>query len=391
MEQALVFNNIELYLIGATGILFMIQLLYYWVIYARPVRSAKKAVQGQKQTTSLPPVSIIVYAKNESANLRQYLPYLLTQDYPEYEVIVINDGSTDESEAVLKGFENEYKQLYHTYIPEEARYLSRRKLGLTIGIKAAKHEILLFTEANCFPQSNQWIRSMAGNYTPETHILLGYCAYGSYKGFLHKLIAYDNLLMGLQYISPALIHHPFTGNGRNLSYRKELFFKNKGYCNSLNLHAGDDDLFINEVSDGKNTQVVITPESITEMAKTESFSFWKEMKVSRSTTRRHHHGWSLRFYRAETVTFFLFLAAVIASVVIGIPGNWLIAVVAVLLYLLLFITKVIVLNKSAKLLHQQPLTAWLPLLELVLPILNFYVRIYRKFRGKSDYTFRLVK
>lgn len=390
MEQLLVFNNIELYLIAATGLFFIIQLLYYLVVYARPARRAKEGVKAQ-EAIATPAVSIVVYAKNESANLREYLPSLLTQDYPQYEVIVINDGSTDESEDVLKTFEYEYKHLYHTYIPEEARYLSRRKLGLTVGIKAAKYDILLFTEANCFPQSDQWIRNMAAAYTPDTSMLLGYCAYGSYKGLLHKLIAYDNLLMGLQYLSPALAGHPFTGSGRNLSYRKEMFFNHKGFYNSLNLQAGDDDLFVNELATGKNTRAVITPDSITEMARMESFGIWKEMKVSRATTRRHHKGWSLRFYRMETVSFFLFLLAVVASVAMGVMGNWLISVMAGLLYLSLCITKAAVLAKASKLLHQKPQTYWLPLLELLHPLLSVYIRIYRRFRGKSDYTFRLVK
>ena len=205
------------------------------------------------------PVSIIIYAKNDSENLKKHLPALLTQDYPEYQVVVINDGSSDDTDDTLKFFQNEYKHLYHTYVPSDARYLSRRKLAFTLGAKAAKYDILLFTEANCQPLNDQWLSAMVGGYTPETSIVLGYCKYSNYKGFFHKLIAYDNLLTGLRYLSSALSHHPYTGNGRNLSYRKELFFKHKGYYQSLNLHAGDDDLFINEASTKENTKVIYTP------------------------------------------------------------------------------------------------------------------------------------
>lgn len=392
-KELLTFSDIELSLAGISVGLFIIQLLYYLVTYSRPLRTFKKSAKGGTFTANpqTAPVSVIVYAKNESVNLREFLPSLLTQDYPNFEVIVVNDGSTDESDDVLKTFEHEYKQLYHTYIPEEVKYLSRKKLALTVGIKAAKHEILLFTEANCQPRSKYWIREMAACYSPETNIVLGFCAYGPYKGFLHKLVAYDNLMTGLQYLASALNNRPYTGNGRNLSYRKELFFAHKGYYKSLNLHAGDDDLFVNESATTRNTAVVYTPDSITEMASVERFSIWMEMKVSRAATQRYYKGWKLTLYRMESCSCLFFLASTIASIGIGICGNWLISILAGVLLLTRFGIKAAVLRKSARMLQQKPHTAWLPLTEVILPLFNVYVRIYRIFRGKNDYTFRLSR
>lgn len=393
IKDLLLFTPIELSLAGVTTGLFAIQTLYYLIPYARPLRAAGKAERSEKRTADKTPkpVSVIVYAKNEFENLHKYLPSLLTQDYPEYEIIVVNDGSTDESDNILKTFEHEYKHLYHTYIPEDVKYLSRKKLALTVGIKAAKHDILLFTEANCQPLSQKWISTMAGRYTPDTKIVLGFCGYGSYKGLFHKLVAYDNLMTGLQYISSALCRHPYKGNGRNLSYRKELFFEHKGYYKSLNLHAGDDDLFVNESATPSTTEVEYSADSITEMAQIERFGVWKEMKVSRAATQRYYRGWTLTFYRLEEVSYLLFLLAVLASIGIGISGNWLISVVGAILLILRFITTATILSKSARLLQQKPFTRWLPLLELIQPIFNLYVRIYRIFRGKNDYTFRLSK
>jgi len=288
-------NNTELFLLGISLIGFIILSLYYLIAYARPLRASKRTDDTLEEGNKLP-VSIIIYAKNDSENLKKHLPALLTQDYPEYQVVVINDGSRDDTDDTLKFFQNEYKHLYHTYVPSDARYLSRRKLAFTLGVKAAKYDILLFTEANCQPLSDQWLSAMVGGYTPETSIVLGYCKYSNYKGFFHKLIAYDNLLTGLRYLSSALSHHPYTGNGRNLSYRKELFFKHKGYYQSLNLHAGDDDLFINEASTKENTKVIYTPDSLTEMDQIERFGIWKEMKVSRAATQRYYKGSALTFY-----------------------------------------------------------------------------------------------
>lgn len=389
MEHMFIFSKIDLSLASITLLLCIIQILYDTISYARPLRAGRQK-PSTRPSTEYPPVSVIVYAKNESENLQKHLPSLLTQTYPTYEVIVINDGSTDESDQVLKIFTNQYKHLYHTYIPENAKYLSRKKLSLTLGIKAARYDLLLFTEANCRPSSPHWIAEMVQPYsTPATQIVLGFCAYRHYKGFFHKLVAYDNLLTGLQYLSSALTHHPYTGNGRNLSYRKNLFYEHKGYSHSLYLHAGDDDLFINEAATTRNTEVVYTPDSLTEMAPLDYFSIWKEMKVSRAATQKYYKGGQLSFYRAGGFLFFLFLFAVIATGIAGMQGNPWIAVWGASLYLLRYAIKAVLLRRSARLLGQKPLSVWLPLLEIAQPLFNLYVRIYRIFRGKNDYTFRL--
>ncbi len=387
-ENLLTFSGPELFLAGITSVLFIIQILYYLVTYARPLRAAKTAKNTEQIMTDkkAKPVSVIVYAHGEPDDLRSNLPVLLNQDYPDYEIIVVNDGSDADCEDVLKLFSNEYKNLYYTYVPVDTQYLSHKKLALTMGIKAARHDILLFTEADCRPLGPKWIKSMADSYTPETDIILGFCAYRHTKGFLHKLIAYDNLTDGLQMVSSALSRHPFTGNGRNLSYHKELFFAHKGYSKSLNLHAGADDLFINEVSNPTNTQVQLSSDSIIEMNKIGNSGIWREMKASRAATKHFYKGCSLAFYRMETVSYLLFGIAAIATFIFGLLGNWLLSILAGSLLLLRFTAKALVYKKSALLLQQKPLTAWLPLLEIAQPAYDIYVRIYRVFNGKKDFT-----
>lgn len=388
MEPLFILTKIDAGLAGIATFLFIIQVVYYTLVYARPLRAARK-VQPPTDVARRP-VSVIVYAKNESENLRKHLPDLLTQEYPVYEVIVINDGSTDESDEVLKTLSNDYPHLYHTYIPEDAKYLSRKKLSLTLGIKAAKYDLLLFTEANCRPLTPQWIRAMAEAYrNDQTEIVLGFCAYRYYKSFFHKLVAYDNLFTGLQSLSSASAHHPYTGNGRNLSYRKPLFFDHKGYSHTLYLHAGDDDLFINEAATAQNTEAAYTADSLTEMGPIEYFSVWKEMKVSRAATQKYYKGGQLTFYRAEEASFFLFVLSVIALVVWGSQENLWLAAWGISLYLFRYLIKAALFYRSARAFGQKPLLVWLPLLELAQPLFNLYVRVYRLFRGKNDYTFRL--
>lgn len=391
LQNLFIFSNIELALAGAVTVLFIIQLLYTLITYARPLRTARKMAHQEciPAHREQKPVSVIVYARGDSEDLRRNLPSILEQDYPEFEVIVVNDGSDVDSEDVLKLLSNDYKHLYYTYVPIDTQYLSHKKLALTMGIKAAKHEILLFTEIDCRPFSSKWIETMTTGYTPETAIRLGFCAYPHNTGFIHKLIAYDNLINGLQYISSALAGHPFTGNGRNLSYRRELFFEQKGYSKSLNLHAGSDDLFINDVANHANTQAEFCPDSIIEKGEIEDFSIWRELKVSRAVTQHYFKGKRLAFFRFEASSFVLFQLAALISIVIGILGNWLLAVLGGLLFIVRYILKAVILRKSALLLRQQPQSIWLPVLESMLPLYNLYFLSYRTFKGKNNYTSKI--
>ena len=154
--EAFTFNTAELILLSAAGILFIIQLIYYFGLYNR-IHVRNKTVRKEETHFSreLPPLSVILCARNEADNLRKILPAILEQDYPQFEVIVINDASTDETEDVLGYMEEKYPHLYHSFTPDSARYISHKKLALTLGIKASKHDWLVFTETNCMPASNQ--------------------------------------------------------------------------------------------------------------------------------------------------------------------------------------------------------------------------------------------
>ena len=256
-------------------------------------------------------------------------------------------------------------------------------------IKAAKHELLLFTEAHCMPQSKRWIQSVAEAYQPDTEIVLGYCRYPETSGLLHKLAAYDLLTGGLRYLSSALAHHPFTGDGKNLSYRKPLFFAQKGYSRSLNLHAGADDLFINAVANGRNTQTLFGADSLITRDKLEDWSYYKELKIARAATQPYYKKGRLNLLRFEQLFFLLFFASSIALIITGIISNWILSILGALFLLIRCISKSVVLHHSARLFDQKPLTGWIWLLEWILAGYNLYIRIYRLFKGKNDYTARI--
>ena len=151
--EAFTFDTTEQILLAATGTLFIIQALYYLCLYNRIHLRSRAVKRGNVHfSQELPPVSVIICAREECENLRRNLKAVLEQDYPQFEVIVINDGNTDESEDYLTLLEEKYPHLYHSFVPDSSRYISRKKLAATLGVKASKYDWLVFTEANCCPQ-----------------------------------------------------------------------------------------------------------------------------------------------------------------------------------------------------------------------------------------------
>lgn len=386
--EAFTFDTTELILLAGTGILFIIQLIYYFGIYNRVhVRNTAVRKGEVHFTQELPPLSVIICARNESENLRKYLPSILEQDYPEFEVIVINDGSTDESEDLLSAFEEKYNNLYHSFTPSSARYISRKKLGLTLGIKASKYDWLVFTEANCYPVSNQWLRTMARNFTPHTQIVLGHSGYEPGKGWLHKRISFDALFTSMRYLGFALIGKPYMGIGRNLAYRKELFFNQKGYSMHLNLQRGEDDLFINQVATENNTRVETDLNATICMESLQRFKDWKEEKISYMATSRYFKGSQPLLLGMETCSRLLLYAVCIAALALSILHfHWIVGGIALFIWLIRFIIQAVIVNKTAKELgDKQRYYLSLPLFDILRPLQTLGFRLYRLYRGKSDF------
>lgn len=386
--EAFAFNTTELMMLSAAGVLLIIQYIYYFGVYNRIHTHNMAAKKGDVHFThDEPPLSIIICAHNESENLRKNLPFILEQDYPQFEVIVINDGSTDETEEVLSVFEEKYPHLYHSFTPDSARYISRKKLALTLGIKASKYDWLVFTEVNCYPANNQWLRLMARNFTPRTQVVLGYSGYERGKGWLHKRASFDSLFTSLRYLGLALAGKPYMGIGRNLAYRKDLFFNTKGFSTYLNMQRGEDDLFINQVAHKDNTRVETDIDATIRMQPVECYKDWKEEKVSYMATARFHRGsqrWLLGF---ETCTRLLFYAACVAGITFGILSfHWVAAGAALLIWLLRYMVQAYVINKAAtEMGNNRHYYFSLPVFDILRPIQSLQFKLYRFYRGKGDF------
>jgi len=257
-----------------------IQLSYVVFIFLRlAFFKEKKSV-----ASTLMPISIIIAARNESDNLYDNLPFILTQDYPEFEVIIVNNQSVDDSAWLLKALCIQHKNLKVVEIAKNKHLLPGKKLPITLGVKAAKYEKMVFTDADCKPASNQWLRIMSETFTEKNQIILGYAPYFRTKGIINRIIRYDTAFIGASYLSFALAKIPYMGVGRNLAYTKKVFESVRGFKSHYSLPSGDDDLFIQEAAVNQNYTIQISPETFCYSKASETWKGWVRQKTRHYST-----------------------------------------------------------------------------------------------------------
>ncbi|MDG5799111.1 glycosyltransferase [Marinilabiliaceae bacterium ANBcel2] len=231
------------------------------------------------------PLSVIICAKNESNNLKKFLPEILTQEYPNYEVIVVNDCSEDNTETILAELKEKYPKLYYTTIPVDKKFKHGKKLAISIGIKAAKNENLVFTDADCRSVSKKWLKHMATALTKDNiEIVTGFGGYEKRRGFFNQLVRYDAFFAAIQYMGFTASKKPYMGTGRNLAYKKGLYIKTKGFRNHSHILSGDDDLFVHQAANKENTTILINKESQTISKAPDSFKEWIDQKSRHLST-----------------------------------------------------------------------------------------------------------
>ncbi len=344
---------------------FALQQGYYWIIFWRLGRYKKIQHTGGHKS-----VSVVICAHNEYHHLKETLPLILEQDYPDYEVLVVNHSSDDDTQYLLTNLKERYPHLSTVTISEDLNFFSGKKFPLSIGIKSAKHNLILLTDADCKPASKNWISHMQSAFTPKTEVVLGYGPYNRTTGLLNKLIRFDTAHIAIQYLSYALAGIPYMGVGRNLSYLKQVFYKNQGFISHYRIRSGDDDLFINRVSNRKNTTIMVHPESYTMSDPKQTFGKWitqKKRHLSTSNLYKFKHKLLLGLYSFSLVAFYLLLVILLAL-------NW--SPVPVLgLFLLRMAVQYIVLAKCMQRLNEKDLIAFLPVYELMLLTFNIGILI----------------
>jgi glycosyltransferase involved in cell wall biosynthesis len=293
-------------------LMVFIQVFYYLWFFIRLAIYKKPTRTSQQQH----PVSVVVCARDEAQNLAENLPEILQQQYPStFEVIAVNDNSFDDSKYVLEYLQKPFKNLRPIELKQEARLIHGKKFPLSIGIKEAKYELLLLTDADCKPSSPQWIQHMQEAFAPGKEVVLGYGAYIKEPGLLNKLIRFETYLSALQYFSYALAGMPYMGVGRNLAYKKDLFFRNKGFSRHNQLAGGDDDLFINRVANKENTTIVIDKESFTYSKAKTQWSTWRTQKTRHYTTGKFYKSNHKLLLGLFSLSHFLLYPLLIASII----------------------------------------------------------------------------
>ncbi|HLO60695.1 MAG TPA: glycosyltransferase [Bacteroidales bacterium] len=352
---------------------FLIQLFYYLGFYLKFVLYTKNEVPVSKE-----PVSVIICARNEADNLETYLPLILEQDYPDFEVIVVNDCSTDNTEDVLKNLAKKYSRLRTTTIREDKKFSHGKKIAVTLGIKAAKNDRLVFIDGDCKPESNKWLSSMASHFSETTSIVLGYGGYFTQPGFLNRYIRYDTMMIALQYMSFALWKIPYMGVGRNLAYKKSLFYAGNGFSRHFHLASGDDDLFVNENATAINTEIEFSPESHTRTAPKESFDKWFFQKKRHFTTNRMYKATHKLLLGLEPVSRLLFYAGLIYLLIV--PGYWL---WVLMLFVLRLAIQLIVIKKTMARLNEKNLLLISLLFDLMSLFINFGLLVTSRTRPSN--------
>ncbi|MFC4262161.1 glycosyltransferase [Ferruginibacter yonginensis] len=314
------FNYLLLILPKALFIIFCviaaIKLFYFAFFYAR-LAFYKTPPKNSYRTNA---VSVIVCARDEAANIAKNLPGLLVQSYNStHEVIVVDDNSFDETKYLLEEIKKEFKQLHIVSLTQEAKMIPGKKFPLSIGIKSAKYEIVLLTDADCVPKTEHWINSMQNTYDDDTEIVLGYGAYHKNNTFLNKLIRWETFYTALQYLSYALAGKAYMGVGRNLSYKKTIFFRHKGFSAHNNIPGGDDDLFINTAATKTNVKINIEKDSFTLSSPAKNWRQWFHQKNRHYTTSKHYKFEHQFLLGLNALTQFLFYPLLVVSCIMY---NW---------------------------------------------------------------------
>ncbi|MES2543778.1 MAG: glycosyltransferase [Bacteroidota bacterium] len=333
------------------------QLFYYTIVFGKFAFS-----KVTKSTPKKIPISVIVCAKNEEQNVAQFIPLLAQQNYPNFEIILIDDASSDETLDIFEEFEKKYSNVRLVKVANNEAFWGNKKFAMTMGIKAAKKDYLLFTDADCYPTSKNWISEMSAQFTLHKTFVLAYGAYEKVSGsFLNKIIRFETLLTAVQYFSWAKMGKPYMGVGRNLAYKKDEFFNVNGFIDHMKIRSGDDDLFINQAANGTNTTVCYTPESFTYSKPKTTFKDWIKQKRRHVATAQFYKS----FDRFQLTVFYLSQILFIALPIILLVNEYQWIIVTCLIafrYLFAWIT----LGFAAGKLKEKDVMYWFPVIEIIL-------------------------
>jgi glycosyltransferase involved in cell wall biosynthesis len=335
---------------------FSLLLFVYYLWIGRLLKSPIEVNKPERPY----PVSLIICAKNEQTNLEQHLPLWLEQDHPDFELVLVNDRSTDQSGELMERWAQLDSRVKVVDVRENEAFWANKKYALTLGIKRATHQRMVFTDADCRPGDKSWLRKISGLFSAEVQIVLGYSPYVRQKGLLNSLIRYETFVTAAQYLNSGFTGSAYMGVGRNLAYTQNLFYEYSGFMNHMQLPSGDDDLFVNQAATSSNVVITLDPETFTYSKAESNWTSWFRQKRRHLTTARHYKG------RHRTMLALLYLTrwSFWILLIIGlfhVPFWWVLIPAA-----LVFAIQYSVQGQLARRMEMTGLVPYFPLLDLLL-------------------------
>jgi len=363
----------EIILLSILAFCLFVQLYYVLFVHLKLANAAVEKVPfiGRK------PLSVVVCARNEITNLSEYLPALMNQNYPEYEVVVVNDRSWDGTEEFLEQMAEKYSNLKVVKILDNDKFLAGKKFAITMGIKAAKYDWLVFTDADCTPSSDQWLMDMQQPEDENVEIVLGYSPYIKRRGLLNALIRFETFFTAVNYLSFALKGMPYMGVGRNMAYKKALFFKNKGFAAHMHIPSGDDDLFVNAHANRYNTEIRINADSHVWSEPNRTWGGYLKQKKRHFGAGKMYKAKHKFILSLQIIFQFLFYSFFVAGMFLSREAQY----VAGGILLLSILIRCFIYPKLLKRLNYGDLRWWFPILDILLFLfltLNGFLALFGK-------------
>jgi glycosyltransferase involved in cell wall biosynthesis len=340
----------------------VIQITYY-ILFSTFLVGSKKNENNIPEV----PVSVIIYTKNQAKNLPQFIPLIMDQENSKFEIVLINNASSDNTSEVLELFAKKYANLKVLNIENNEAFWGSKKYALTLGIKASKYDNLLFTDTKSKPVSKYWVSEMSKKFTSKKTIVLGYRKYQKENSLLNIFIRFENLLTAIKCFGITKLGSPYMAFGTNLAYQKSEFFKVNGFINHMKINAGEGDLFIKDAADRKNTTFCISENSFIKTDSPNSFLKWfTEKKEETLITKKHQfkHRFFLGLFSFSKLLFYVLAATLFFFY------PWKIILSVVLSY---FLIQYIVIGVSIKKLKEPQIIFFLPFLEIGLLLIQISI------------------
>jgi cellulose synthase/poly-beta-1,6-N-acetylglucosamine synthase-like glycosyltransferase len=374
-------DTIHLVLLALLFTMLLIQ-AWYWLGY---YRKAAFATPGKAAAqTNLPPLSVVICARNEAENLSRFLPEVLKQDYPSFEVVVVNDCSEDNTFDVLGSLMKQYPHLKVSMIQKDPGFTHTKKLAMLIGIKAAKNDLLVFTDADCKPASANWLREVAAAAAMDkSDIIIGYGAYFPEPGLLNKYIRYETMFTALQYFGMAMAKKPYMGVGRNLAYRRSFFFENGGFGPHNHIMSGDDDLFVNRTSTPDNCSLMLSHESFTQSVACKTPLEWVKQKRRHLSAAAYYRPADKTRLILEPLSRVTWYGLIIAMLIM--LASW-----PVVLFLMLarLVMRAVILRRAAVTFNESQLWFISLFFDILSPFLTAFLYLTTRRKGKGKETWK---